>query len=231
MAERQQQMMIINQDIYCICVMNRAGTLWHKIAHRFRLDFPRRHQNLFTLHIAEDPLPTGHAGLAQRLRLGPRLHPRAYVLPGATVVGDVTLGEEASVWYGAVLRGDINRIIIGARSNIQDCAVVHLADAYPAIVGEFVTVGHGAIVHACTVDNEVLIGMGAVILDGAEIGARSIIGANTFVTVGTKIPPGSLVIGSPGKVVRQLSLDEQATIKTWAIKYVANARYFREHAL
>jgi gamma-carbonic anhydrase len=181
------------------------------------------------LHIPEDTLPTGHAGMAERLRLGPRLHPSAFVVPNATVVGDVTLHEEASVWYGAVLRGDINRIIIGARSNIQDRAVVHLSDDYPAIVGERVTVGHGAIIHACTVDDEVLIGMGAIILDGAEIGARSIIGAHTLVTVGTKISPGSLVLGSPGKVVRQLSLDEQATIKTWALKYVANAKYFRKY--
>ena len=104
-----------------------------------------------------------------------------------------------------MLRGDINRIVIGPRSNIQDNAVVHLADDYRAFIGELVTVGHSAIVHACTVDDEVLIGMGAIILDGAEIGARSIIGANTLVTAGTKIPPGSLVIGSPAKVTRQLS--------------------------
>jgi len=145
------------------------------------------------------------------------------------VIGDVTLGEESSVWYGAVLRGDINRIVVGARTNIQDCAIVHLADNYPAIVGDLVTVGHSAIVHACTIDDEVLIGMGAIILDGAEIGARSIIGANTLVTAGTKIPPGSLVIGSPGKVVRQLDSDEQVKIKTWALKYVQNSKHFRAY--
>jgi carbonic anhydrase/acetyltransferase-like protein (isoleucine patch superfamily) len=94
--------------------------------------------------------------------------------------GDVTLDEEASVWYGAVLRGDINRIIVGAQTNLQDGVIVHLADEYPVIIGERVTVGHGAIVHACGVDDEVLIGMGAIILDGAEIGARSIIGANAL---------------------------------------------------
>jgi carbonic anhydrase/acetyltransferase-like protein (isoleucine patch superfamily) len=151
------------------------------------------------------------------------------VAPGATVIGDVTLEEEASVWFGAVVRGDINRIVIGARSNIQDCAVIHLADDFQAIIGERVTVGHSAIVHACTVDDEVLIGMGAIVLDGAEIGARSIIGANALVTAGTKIPPGSLVIGSPGKVVRPLSIEEQAKIKSWALKYVENAKMFREH--
>ena len=107
--------------------------------------------------------------------------------------------------------------------------VVHLADDFPAIVGERVTVGHRATVHACTVDDEVLIGMGAIILDGAEIGACSIIGANALVTTGMKIPPGSLVLGSPGKVVRPLSSDEQNRIKRWALKYVENARIFREH--
>jgi len=145
------------------------------------------------------------------------------------LVGDVTLEEDSSVWYGAVLRGDINRIIIGPRSNIQDCAVLHLADDYAVIVGELVTVGHSAVVHACTVEDEVLIGMGAIILDGAQIGARSIVGAKALITGGTKIPPGSLVLGTPAKVVRQLSLEEQANTKTWALKYVETARRFREH--
>ena len=157
------------------------------------------------LEIPPDPLPTGPAGIAQRLALGPRIHPSAFIVPNATVVGDVTVHEEASVWYGAVLRGDINRIVIGPRSNIQDNAVIHLADAFGAFVGELVTVGHSAIIHACTIDDEVLIGMGAVILDGAEIGARSIIGANTLVPAGMKIPPDRSSIGSPGKVVRQLA--------------------------
>ena len=182
-----------------------------------------------TLDIPDDLLPTGHAGIAQRLELGPRLGPDAYVSPGANVVGDVSLGQESSVWYGAVLRGDINRIIVGAQSNIQDCAVVHLADDFPAVIGERVTVGHSAVVHACTVDDEVLIGMGAIVLDGAEIGARSIISANALVIRGTKIPPGSLVLGSPGSVARQLSSAEQSNIQRWAFKYVQTAKYFREH--
>ncbi|MEP6821475.1 MAG: gamma carbonic anhydrase family protein [Chthoniobacterales bacterium] len=174
-------------------------------------------------------LPTGLDGIAERLRLGPRLHPSAFVASNAIVVGDVSLGEDTSVWYGAVLRGDINRIVIGARSNIQDCAVVHLSDDYSAIVGELVTVGHSAIIHACTIDDEVLVGMGAIILDGAEIGARSIIGANALVTAGKQIPPGSLVYGSPARVVSQLSLEEQSGIKKWALKYVATAKYYRDH--
>ncbi|HEX8279808.1 MAG TPA: gamma carbonic anhydrase family protein [Chthoniobacterales bacterium] len=180
------------------------------------------------MKIAPDSLPSGHAGLAERLRRGPHIHPTAYVLPTATVIGDVTLGEYVSVWYGAVLRGDINRIVVGARSNIQDNAVVHLSDDYAAIIGERVTVGHSAIVHACTIDDEVLVGMGAIILDGAEIGARSIIGANALVPLGTKVPPGSSVLGSPAKVTRQLSLGEQEKISYWAHKYVENARIYRE---
>src|SRR4030081_2829806 len=146
--------------------------------------------------LESDPLPVGHAGIDARLKKGPAIHPTAWVMPGAIVIGDVTLEEESSVWCGAVLRGDINRIVIGPRSNVQDNAVIHLDTDYPTIVGELVTVGHSAIVHACKIDNEVLVGMGAIILDGVEIGARSIIGANALVTVGKKIPPGSLVYGS-----------------------------------
>ncbi|MFZ1220475.1 MAG: gamma carbonic anhydrase family protein [Chthoniobacterales bacterium] len=180
------------------------------------------------MRISADPFPTGLAGVAARLARGPHLAPSAYVAPGATLVGDVTLGDESSVWHGAVLRGDINRIIVGPRSNVQDAAVIHLADDFAAIVGELVTIGHAAIVHACTVDDEVLVGMGATILDGSEIGARSIIGANALVTAGMKVPPGSLVVGSPARVVRQLGLDEQTKIKSWALKYVENARLHRE---
>src|SRR5712692_8454701 len=124
-----------------------------------------------------DPFPTGHAGIDARLRKGPTIHPSAWVVPGATVIGDVTLEEESSVWYGAVLRGDINRIIIGPRSNVQDNAVVHVDTNYPTTVGELDTIGHSAVVHACKIDNEVLVGMGAFILDDVEVGACSIIGA------------------------------------------------------
>ena len=161
---------------------------------------------------------------------GPRLHPTAWIAPGATVIGDVTLEEESSVWYGAVLRGDINRIIIGPRSNVQDNAVVHLDTAYPTIVGELVTVGHSAIVHACRIDDQVLVGMGAIVLDGAEVGARSIIGANTLVTLGMKIPAGSLVLGSPAKIVKQLSVEQQKEIAGWALRYVETSKRFREFA-
>src|SRR5436190_1130616 len=136
--------------------------------------------------------------------------------------------EKTNVWYGAVLRGDINRIIIGPRSNVQDNAVVHIDTPNETRLGELVTVGHSAIVHACIIDDEVLIGMGAIILDGAEIGARSIIGANALVTLGTKIPPGSLVLGSPAKVKRALTLEEQKDIARWAWSYVETSKHFRE---
>jgi carbonic anhydrase/acetyltransferase-like protein (isoleucine patch superfamily) len=180
------------------------------------------------MNVQPDLLPTGHAGIEARLRLGPRVHPSAWIVPAATVIGDVTLEEESSVWYGAVLRGDINRIVIGPRSNVQDDAVVHLDTAYPTIMGELVTVGHSAIVHACRIDDEVLIGMGATVLDGAEIGARSIVGANALVTLGMKIPPGSLVLGAPGRVVKQLTLEEQKQIARWAWSYVETSKRFRQ---
>ncbi len=180
------------------------------------------------MHIEPDSLPTGHEGIAARLKKGPTIHSSAWVVPGATVIGDVTLEEESSVWYGAVLRGDINRIIIGPRSNVQDNAVVHLDTGYPTTVGELVTIGHTAIVHACNIDNEVLVGMGAIVLDDVKIGARSIIGANALVTMGMKIPPGSLVLGSPAKIRRKLTLDEQKDIERWARSYVETAKHYRE---
>ena len=180
------------------------------------------------MHNEVDTLATGHAGIAARLKKGPTIHSSAWVVPGATVIGDVVLEEESSVWYGAVLRGDINRIVIGPRSNIQDNAVVHIDTNYPTTMGELVTVGHTAIVHACKIDNEVLVGMGAIILDDVEVGARSIVGANALVTIGTKIPPGSLVLGSPAKIRRQLTLDEQKDIARWAWSYVETAKQYRE---
>jgi carbonic anhydrase/acetyltransferase-like protein (isoleucine patch superfamily) len=187
-----------------------------------------QHPTSSPMHIEPDSVPTGHPGIAARLKRGPTIHSSAWVVPGATVLGDVILGEESSVWYGAVLRGDINRIIIGPRSNVQDNAVVHVDTNYPTTVGELVTIGHSAVVHACKIDNEVLVGMGAIILDDVEVGARSIIGANALVTLGMKIPPGSLVLGSPAKIRRQLAIDEQKDIARWAWSYVETAKEFRE---
>ena len=162
------------------------------------------------------------------LRQQPRLGQGVYIARGAVIVGDVTLGDFSSVWYNAVLRGDINRIVIAPRSNVQDNAVIHLDTGYPTTLGELVTIGHTAIVHACKIDNEVLIGMGATILDDVQVGARCIIGANALVTVGMKIPPGSLVLGSPAKIRRELTLDEQKDIARWAWSYVETAKKYRE---
>lgn len=156
----------------------------------------------------------------------PEIDPSAFVAGSADIIGRVTLHEESSVWYNTTLRGDIHEIVIGPRSNIQDNAVVHLADDYGCYVGELVTVGHSAVIHACTIKDEVLVGMGAIVLDGAVIGERSIIGAGALVTGGTEIPPGSLVLGSPAKVVRTLSADEQQGVKHWAEKYVVQSRKF-----
>src|SRR5215472_14165593 len=139
------------------------------------------------------------------LRKRPTLGKGAYIAKGAVVIGDVTLGAASSVWFNAVLRGDINRIIVGHHTNFQDNSVLHLADDFPCIVGNYVTIGHSAIIHACTIGDETLVGMGATILDGAIIGDQCLIGANALVTADTKIPPGCLVLGTPAKVVRKLT--------------------------
>jgi gamma-carbonic anhydrase len=165
------------------------------------------------------------------LRKKPRLGKNVFIAKNATVIGDVTLGAHSSVWYGAVLRGDINRIVVGHHTNVQDNAVLHLADNFPCVLGNWVTVGHSAIVHACKVGDEVLVGMGAVILDGAVIGKQSLIGAKALVTQGTKIPPGSLVFGAPAKVVRKLTKAERAGLKWWAQKYVDNGAYCLKHGI
>jgi carbonic anhydrase/acetyltransferase-like protein (isoleucine patch superfamily) len=141
------------------------------------------------------------------------------------------LGDFSSVWYHAVLRGDINRILVGHHSNVQDNAVLHLADEWPCLIGNYVTVGHSAIVHACTVGDECLIGMGATVLDGAVIGEQSIVGANALVTQFMKIPAGSLVLGCPAQVVRSLGPEERRNLKAWAEKYVANAAYCLQHRI
>jgi len=164
--------------------------------------------------------------ISRNIRTAPRIAPDAYVAADAAVVANVEIGPEASVWHQAVLRGDVAHVILGARSNVQDGAVVHTADDLPAIIGNLVTVGHKAIVHACTVEDEVLVGMGSIILDGARIGTRSIIGANATVKQGMEIPPGSLVLGTPAKIVRTLSEAEQDEIKMWALRYVRLSREY-----
>lgn len=159
----------------------------------------------------------------------PKLGRDVFIARGAVVLGDVTLGDFSSVWYNAVLRGDFNRIEIGTGTNLQDTAVVHLAGDLPCVIGDYVTVGHGAVVHACTVANEVLVGMRSIILDGAQIGEQSIIGAGALVPQGFCVPPGSLVLGTPARIVRALTSEERAGLKAIAEKYIGTAAYYRQH--
>jgi carbonic anhydrase/acetyltransferase-like protein (isoleucine patch superfamily) len=143
------------------------------------------------------------------------------------VLGDVVLGPLSSVWYQSVLRADIQRIVIGEGTNLQDGSILHLASDLATTVGSFVTVGHRALLHACEVGDEVLVGMGAIVMDGAKIGARSILAAGALVPKGRQIPPGSLVMGSPATVVRSLDLTEQGSIRHWAEKYIRVAAEHR----
>jgi carbonic anhydrase/acetyltransferase-like protein (isoleucine patch superfamily) len=157
----------------------------------------------------------------------PRLAPDVFVAPTAAVVGDVTLGQGASVWYGASMRGDVHWISVGAHSNVQDCATVHVSrGTHPCRIGAGVTVGHNAVVHGCTVEDDVLVGMGAVVLDGTVIGAGSIVGAGALVTRDTVVPPRSLVLGSPARVVRALTDAEVASNRANAAHYVRMSRMY-----
>jgi carbonic anhydrase/acetyltransferase-like protein (isoleucine patch superfamily) len=148
----------------------------------------------------------------------------AFVAPSADVMGAVTLKKNSSLWYQTVLRGDIQTITIGEGTNIQDGTVVHLADDGAVTVGDYTTVGHQAMIHACTIGNETLIGMGAIILDYAQIGNQCIVGAGALVTKGTIIPDGSMVLGSPAKIIRPLTPEERASLRPWAEKYIHVAR-------
>jgi carbonic anhydrase/acetyltransferase-like protein (isoleucine patch superfamily) len=156
------------------------------------------------------------------------LHPSAFIAPTADLMGDVDLAEDSSVWYQAVLRGDIGPIRIGARSNIQDLTMVHVDEGIPCIVGADVTVGHRCVLHGCTIEDECLIGMGSVLLNSVRVGSGSIIGAGSVVTEGRDIPPGSLVMGVPAKVVRPVDKDLRARIRLSADHYVGLARLHRQ---
>lgn len=162
--------------------------------------------------------------LSQFLGKVPDVSGAVFVAANASVMGDVKLGKNSSVFYGAVLRGDINQIVVGEGSNVQDNAVVHLSDDAGVHIGDHVTVGHSAIIHACTIGDGCLIGMGATILDYANIGADSLVGANSLVPQGFKCPAGSLVFGSPAKVIRALSAEEQGAGRRLAAKYVEVAK-------
>jgi len=168
--------------------------------------------------------------LARHLGRTPDTARAAFVAPSATVLGDVILGSQSTVWYGCVLRGDINSIVIGDETNVQDGTVIHLADDYGVRVGRRTTIGHAAIIHACEIGDDCLIGMGATILDGARIGDRCLVGANALVTQRFVAPPGSLILGAPARVVRPLTEAEQAALPNNAAKYIetgkAHARLF-----
>lgn len=161
----------------------------------------------------------------------PDIASSAYVAPGAFLAGSVTLAARASVWPAASLRADIAPITIGEESNVQDNAVIHVATGMGATIGRRVTVGHGAIVHACSIGDESLIGMGAIILDGAVIGERCLIGAHATVLMNTVIPPGSMVVGSPGRIVRTLSEEEQGGLGSWADHYLVLAEEYQRRGI
>jgi carbonic anhydrase/acetyltransferase-like protein (isoleucine patch superfamily) len=158
----------------------------------------------------------------------PLYGPDVFVAPTAVVIGDVQMDEGSSLWYGGVLRGDINSIKIGKFSNLQDGVIGHLADEYPLLVGQYVTIGHGAVIHACEIGDECLIGMNSTVLDGAKIGMQSIVAAGSLVPAGMEVPAGSLVAGIPAKIKKQLSEEERDGLKKWAVKYLAVAKAHRE---
>ena len=154
-----------------------------------------------------------------------------YIAEGAKVIGDVQIGEDSSIWYNAVIRGDSNPTVIGENTNVQDNAVLHTSHGHALTIGDNVTIGHGAIVHGCTVGNNVLIGMGAIVLDGAVIEDNCIIGAGALVTQNKVIPMGSLALGNPAKVVRELKEEEKASIMRNADEYSEEARKYLQGEL
>ncbi len=154
----------------------------------------------------------------------PQISKKAFVAEGTIIVGDFSMGEYSSMWYGTIARADVDSISIGCYTNIQDGCLIHCSRGFPTILGDYVSVGHGAVLHGCRIGNYCLIGMGAIIMDGAEIGDYSIIGAGALITQGMKIEAGSVVLGSPGKAVRDTTEEEKEAIKKRALRYVELAR-------
>jgi len=151
-----------------------------------------------------------------------------FIAGNATVLGDVDMGDSVSVWFGAVVRGDRDRVTIGDLSNVQDNAVIHTSEGFPVRIGREVSIGHGAILHGCTIRDRVLVGMGAIVLNGAVIGEDTLLGAGTVVTEGTAIPPGSVVVGVPGKVIKQVSEEQKGHIVRNASVYWEMAGRYRD---
>ncbi len=157
----------------------------------------------------------------------PKIHSTVFIEDSARIIGDVEIGEQSSIWFNAVVRGDVNYIRIGKRTNVQDNSTLHVTkDIFPLIIGSEVTIGHNVILHGCTVRDRCLIGMGSIILDNAEIGEDSIIGAGALVTEGMKVPRGSLVVGLPGKVVRSLKQEEIVRISKSSSNYIEYAKNY-----
>lgn len=160
--------------------------------------------------------------------IGPKIHPSAFIADGAVVIGDVEIGEDSSVWYGSVLRGDVNYIRVGRRTNIQDATVVHVSShGHPTVLEDEITVGHRVTLHACHVGSNCLIGIGAILLDGVRVGRDSLVAAGSLLTPGTVIPAGSLVMGAPAKVKRPLTPEEISDISDSAERYVKLAAMYR----
>ncbi|MDP3722072.1 MAG: gamma carbonic anhydrase family protein [Candidatus Omnitrophota bacterium] len=160
-------------------------------------------------------------------RTYPTIHPRAFVAPGADVIGRVRLAADASVWFGCVLRGDVNRIEVGEATNIQDGSIVHVDDHCPCLIADHVHVGHHANLHGCVVERGAMIGIGAIVLSGSRVGAEAIVGAGSVVLEGTTIPPRVLAVGAPARVVRPLTPRDLSYIRRWVKHYVQLARAYR----
>jgi carbonic anhydrase/acetyltransferase-like protein (isoleucine patch superfamily) len=160
--------------------------------------------------------------------IAPTIHESVFVAPGAYLIGDVTIGEESTVWFNAVVRGDDGPITIGKRCSIQDNATIHLYEGSPVVIGDDVTIGHNVILHGCKVGRCSIIGMGSTLLDNVEVGEECIIGANTLLAGGIKIPPRSLVLGSPGKVVRELTEKDLHMLQFSSESYVQKGKEYKE---
>lgn len=170
--------------------------------------------------MTEAQISDAEARLEKFLSQTPQVDESAYVAHGASLIGAVKVGARANIWAGALLRADIEEIVIGEGSSIQDGVCIHLADDLPTVVGKYVTVGHRAMLHGCKIGNECLIGMSSTILDGAEIGERSIVAAGAVVPPRMKVPAGSMVVGCPAKIKKMLTEEEQAALRLWAEKYL-----------